>query len=177
MVDQDLSSGQRGQPIMRRQKSLSGVDPRIPHCRAGMRRQTLQRIFFEPTEMKVGGSPDEPCPQPPGLGAVVRRHQHVRDHASGQGRRVGRIADPGWLATEVPMQQRGIVAVRRKLYLYDIHVRERTSVLGGPPQNPWLIKILGQPANSSSMPPPRLPLLAPAEPPLIGLVQAHNDKW
>ena len=155
-------------------KSLASVDARIPHCGAGMCRETLQRIFFEPTEMEVGGSADEPRTQSSRVGAVVRRHQHVGDHASWQGRCVGRIAHPGRLAAEVPMQQGRNAVVRWKLDLHDVHVGERARVFGGAPQNSWFIKVLGQATNSSSMPPPRLPLLTPTESPLIGLMQAHN---
>ena len=155
---------------MSREKSLPSVDAGIPHRGPGMRRQTVQRIFFEPTEMEVGGSADEPRTQSSGVGAVVRRHQHVGDHASWQGGCVGRIAHPGWLAPEVPMQQGRNAVVRWKLDLHDVHVGERARVLGGAPQNSWLVKVLGQAANSSSMPPPRLPLLTPTESPLIGLM-------
>jgi len=62
--------------------------------------------------------------------------------------------------------------VRWKLDLHDVHVGECARVLGGAPQNSWFIKVLGQATNSSSMPPPRLPLLLSPEPALIGLVEA-----
>ena len=85
VVDQYLPSGQLGQTVMSCEKSLPGVDAGIPHRGPGVRRQTVQRIFFEPTEMEVGGSADEPRTQSSGVGAVVRLHQHVGDHASWQG--------------------------------------------------------------------------------------------
>ena len=49
--------------------------------------------------------------------------------------------------------------MRWKLDLDDVHVRERARIFGSSPQDSRLIKILGQPPDSSSMPLPRLPLL------------------
>ncbi len=159
IIDEHLPGGQRGQPIVRGQISLSSMDPSISHCGPGVCCETMQRLLFELTETKVRGPTDEPGTQPPRLGAVVRRHRHVGNDPSGQSRRVRRIAAPGLPAADVPMQQGRNIVVRGQLDLHDVHVRERTGVLGSAPQNPRLIKVFGQPPNRSSMPLPRLPLL------------------
>ena len=57
------------------------------------------------------------------------------------------------------MQHSRNIAVCGQLDLHDVHIGERTRVLGSPPQNPRLIEVFGQPPNRSSMPLPRLPLL------------------
>ncbi len=121
--------------------------------------------------MKVGRPADEPRTQPSRLGAIVRRHRQVGYDTSGQSRRAGRLTAPELPAADVPMQHGRNVAMRRKFDLDDVHVRECTRIFGSAPQDTRLIKILGQPPDSSSMPLPRLPLLLSTYSAFIGLMQ------
>ena len=153
------------------------MDPSISHCGPGVCCETVQRLLLELTETKVSGPTDEPGTQPSRLGVVVRRHRHVGNDPSGQSRCVHRTAAPGLPTADVPMQHSRNIVVRRQLDLHDVHIGERTRVLGRPPQNPRLIQVFGQPPNRSSMPLPRLPLLLSAKSAFIGLMQTNDGNW
>ena len=140
IVDEHLPGGQRSQPIVRGKISLSSMDPSISHCGAGVCCEAVQRLLFELTEAKVRGPTDEPGTQPSRLAASsVGTGKSATTRAAAAGASIG---PPLQGATaDVPMQHSRNIVVRRQLDLDDVHIGERTRVLGRPPQNPRLIQV------------------------------------